>query len=396
MKKDFFLLGQNMKVIIPTLQTIFPVLGEIDHCLTISVVHSTALAFTLPPPGKLSEYAWLSILERNGSAKRFISPELKNIHSLAPSHAPTSHNHKKTTFAADADDVPLGDNELPNRLIDFFCVVDCSMQLHPNEIKRDLSTRTSPEDLAFWPQICDCYPEQDFHSQDMEFPGHLPSFVLPEGCRPSLVHKTPTFFTFVLTTGGGDRLYGGSLQIYDETKGIEEVRDAILNSGYEGELPRFLEERDEDDPEIVFFSKSLVLLSHYPLFDLFRTSLKQLNMLTLIEAPLPIERYISNLCREVPLPPQGKIRVEFSFIPGKVIAIERPPTNHLPMVNFSYRPLFSSLSVSNIMVVLGCLMEECKVVLLSQHYSALCPVSEALLSALFPFEWQGLYIVSSI
>lgn len=359
----------------------------------VSIFHSTALAFAMPPPGKLSEYAWLSILERNKTAKRFISPELKNIHSLTPSHAPTTLNQKK--FTADDSSVPLRSNELPNRLIDFFCVVDCSMQLHPNEIRKDLSKLTSPEELAFWPQVCDCYPELDAHIQDMEFPGHLPSFVLPEGCRPSLVHKTPSFFTFVLTTGLGDRLYGGSLQIYDQTKGIEEVREAMLSSGYKGKLPGFLEERDKNNHEIVFFSKSLVLLSHYPFFDLFRNSLKQLNMLTLIEAPLPIERYISNLCREIPLPPQGRIRVEFSFTPGKIIAIDRPPSNELPMAKFSYRPLFSALSVSNIMIVMGCLMEECKVVLLSHHYSVLCPVAEALLSALFPFRWQGLYIVSS-
>eukprot|EP00980_Cylindrotheca_fusiformis_P011968 scaffold2830_cov131-Cylindrotheca_fusiformis.AAC.89 len=354
---------------------------------------TAALAFTMPPPGKLSEYAWLSILERNASVKRFISPELKNIYSLTPSFAPTNYIQKKST--SDADSAVLKNNELPNRLIDFFCVVNCSMQLHPNEIRKDLSKLTSPEQLRFWPQVCDCYPEQDTYNRDMEFPGHLPSFVLPEGCRPSLVHKTPSFFTFVLTTGLGDRLYGGSLQIHDETKGIEELREAILDSGYKGDLPGFLEERDDDDSEIVFFSKSLVLLSHYPFFDLFRTSLKQLNMLTLIEAPLPIERYISNLCREVPLPPQGKIRVEFSFTPGNIIAIDRPCKNELPMVNFSYRPLFSSLSVSNILIVLGCLMEECKVVLLSHHYSVLCPVAEGLLSALFPFRWQGLYIVSS-
>jgi hypothetical protein len=348
----------------------------------------------MPPPGRLAEYAWLSILERNEDAKRFVKTDLKNIHTLTPSHATISHADKKT--ARHDDRTPLGDNELPNRLIDFFCVVSSSMHLHPNEIKKDLSELLSPEELEFWPHIQDCYPEQDFHNQDTEFPGHLPSFVLPDGCRPSLTHKAPTFFTFVLTTSDGDRLYGGSLQIYDDAKSIGEVQEAVLSSGYEGSFPRFLQGQDDDAPEIVFFSKSLVLLSHYPFFDLFRTSLKQLNLLTLVEAPLPIERYISNICREVPLPPQGNIKVEFGFTPDRIISIERPPNNDLPMTNFSFRPLFSSLSVGNIIVVLGCLMEECKVVLLSNHYSMLCPVAEALLGVLFPFEWQGIYIVSLV
>ena len=94
-------------------------------------------------------------------------------------------------------------------------------------------------------------------------------------------------------------------------------------------------------------------------------------------------------------PPQGQIKVEFSFTTNRKFVIERPPINELPMANFSYRPLFVSLSVSNIMVVLGYLLQEQKVVLLSKHNSLLTPVAEALLSALFPFRWVGLYIVSN-
>lgn len=287
-------------------------------------------------------------------------------------------------------------NPLPNRLLDYFCVVECSMKLHPNDATKDLSQLYSPEELSFWPEVCDCFPPQDTHKEDTEFPAHLPSFVLPQGCRPSLRQRAPSFFTFVLTTAEGDRLYGGCLQIFDELKGIDKVRGGILGSGYKGKLPHFLEKGSKDAPDFLFFSKSLVLISHYPFFDLFRSSLKQLNMLTLVESPLPIERYIANLCREVPLPPQGKVKVQFCLTPGKIISIERPPPNQLPLANFSFRPLFSTLSVSNIMVVLGCLMEECKVVLLSQYNSILCPVAEALLSALFPLEWQGIYIVSRL
>jgi hypothetical protein len=350
-----------------------------------------ALAFAMPPPGPLSELAWLSILQRNSAAnKRFTtSPGLKNIHNLTASTSPSS-----ITSTSKSSSQKTLDGELPNRLIDYFCVVSCSMQLHPKDLETDLSTVASPEGLNFWPEVADCFPVQTMH-RDMEFPGHLPSFVLPEGCHPSKTQKPPCFFTFVLTLGDGDRLYGGVLQIYDETMETEGLKEVILNSGYEGELPQFLLQEDEDDQsDIVFLPKCLVILSHHPLFDLFRESLLQLYRITLVEAPLPIERYISNLVSEIPLPPQGKIIVDFGFTTEKLIKIERPPINKLPVANFSYRPLFASLSVGNILVVMGCLMEECKVALLSKHFGILCPVAEALLSALFPFEWQGLYVVS--
>ena len=136
-------------------------------------------------------------------------------------------------------------------------------------------------------------------------------------------------------------------------------------------------------------------MSHYGLFDLFRKVLLQLYRITIVEAPLPIERYIANVVCEVPLPPQGRIKVEFGFTSDEPWALERPAMNKLPLANFSYRPLFASLSVGNIITVIGCLLEESRIVLLSKCYSILCPVGEALLSCLFPFTWQGLYIVST-
>jgi hypothetical protein len=343
-----------------------------------------ALAFAMPPPGPLSELAWLSILERNEAVKRFGLKELKNIRMLTPNYA--------TPAACPRNNSKIGD-EIPNRLIDHFCVVSCSMQLHPKDLDKDLSTLKSPEELRFWPHIGDCFPVRTAHD-DMTFPEHWPSFVSPDGCHPSTTQKAPNFFTFVLTQADGDRLYGGCLQTNDESMETESLKDVILNSGYTGKLPQFLTKQGGGHHDIVFFPKCLILLSHHPFFDLFREALLELYRITLVEAPLPIERYISNLCCEVPLPAQGKIKVEFGFTTDKAIKIERPPINQLPMVNFSYRPLFASLSVGNIMVVMGCLMEECQVVLLSQHFGLITPVAEALLSALFPFEWQGLYLVS--
>jgi DENN domain-containing protein 5 len=337
-----------------------------------------ALAFVMPPPGPLSMPAWQAILERNETAKRYKSAGLMNIHSLAPAITSSESNS--------LDSSRITGGVMPNRLIDFFCMVTNSLQLHPEQLGKDLSKLSSPEDIVLWPHVADCYPVQGSYS-DMIFPEHLPSFVLPHGCRPTLSQPAPTFFTFVLTQGDGDRIYGGALQIYDEHMEMEDLKTLFVTSGYEGDLPSFL-----DEPEIVFRPKCLILLSHYPFFDLFRESLLQLYRISLLQAPLPIERYVANLVSEIPLPPRGKVRVEFGFTSSRLISIERPPPNELPLANFSYRPLFASLSTGNIMVVLGCLMEECKVVLLSSQCSILTPVAEALMSAIFPFEWQGLYI----
>lgn len=95
---------------------------------------------------------------------------------------------------------------------------------------------------------------------------------------------------------------------------------------------------------------------------------------------------------EVPLPPPGKVQVKFGFTIKDNWTIERPPENQLPLANFSYQPLFACLSVSNVLVVMGCLLQETRVALVSKHYALLGPVAEALLSLLFPFHWQGMYL----
>jgi DENN (AEX-3) domain len=84
--------------------------------------------------------------------------------------------------------------------------------------------------------------------------------------------------------------------------------------------------------------------------------------------------------------------VNFGFTVQDRWIIERPPENQLPLANFSFQPLFTSLSVSNILVVMGCLLQETRLVLVSKHYAILGPIAEALLSLLFPFHWQGMYL----
>eukprot|EP00953_Heterococcus_sp_UTEX-ZZ885_P005663 3519-Heterococcus_DN1.PRE.1 len=56
----------------------------------------------------------------------------------------------------------------------------------------------------------------------------------------------------------------------------------------------------------LYCPKALLLLSHYPFYNVYSQFLQQLYRISLSEAPVPIERYISNFVCEVPLPPQGQ------------------------------------------------------------------------------------------
>ena len=296
----------------------------------------------------------------------------------------------------------------PERLVDFFCVLGAKQVLAPHQLKRDLSKTTNPAELSLQTRLIDCYPKS---RPDMEFPNLIHTFCFPNGCCVSKELKSPTILTQVLTSASGHRLYTAVLTFYDTTIRASQFLNLLNDSGYKGTFPSWLvHENDERVPpdlkermseqavskndEAYYLPKCLVVVSHYAFFDVFRKFLQQLyRIYTCGVSPLPLERFIANFVNDVPLPPEGRAKVQWEcFTRGFMIDISRPPPNQLPLVNFSFHPLFSTLSVANILVVWGCLLKEGRVALCSKYHSLLTPVAEALLSLLFPLEWQGIYI----
>lgn len=308
---------------------------------------------------------------------------------------------------------------LPNRLVDYFCVVGGSgkFERHATGVP-PLRLTTRPSELRFEPEVIDRYPKASAYRDGMAVPAHLPRFVFPEGCRPRSKHLKPTLFPFVLTAETGTRLYGAAMHVHDKSMGIDELADLVRAGLGEGEdMPVWLRgigdhafdalstERELGDskgvaseageasiPEVVYVPQCLVLLSHYPFHDVYRAFLKQIYMISLVESPLPIERFICNFVSECPLPPLGKIEVRYQMTGDVALTISRPPENRLPMARFGHRPLFAALSAGNIMVLMGVLLQEGKIALCATSYAMLGAVAEALVSLIFPFVWQGMYI----
>jgi DENN domain-containing protein 5 len=262
----------------------------------------------------------------------------------------------------DSDDtiIKKPSSEKPKRLVDFFCVIG------PSSTRRGCS-------------VVDCYPKT---RRNVEFPRHLPQFCFPNGYRASTSPQPPTLMTLVLTSGNGNRLYGSVLTLHEEAT-AEQLRmfdDSILP-------------KKREPHQMVYLATCLVVLSHYPFFDVFRTFLRQLYRIYHSgTSPLPLERYIATFVRNVPLP-SLRSRVHWEcFTKDTTIDFELPAPNELPLVSYSYQPLFFTLSVSNMLVVWGTLLKEGHVVLVSKFHSLLTPVAEALLSLLYPLQWHGLYI----
>ena len=370
--------------------------SSLEERLLFSRAKYAAVAFVTPTGNSVAAFrAWRSLVERDKSLARYVKPgciltslsqlSLLDVESINARDGPASQ-----------------DRSMPDRFLDFFCVVGYTKKLYPGETRKDLYAIESLEGLALEATVLDCYPAPNAYA-DMDFPDQISRFVFPDGCLISETQKPPSLFTFVLTSANGYRLYGAALRIYDETMETCQMKSVLEASGYTVPMPWWLSNSSTPPPsrsgtparrpsDIIFLPKCLVVISHYSFFHAFRQFLKQLYRLSILETPLPIERYIANFTSELPLPPQGKVEVKFGFMSDVHCTISRPAPNELPLARFSFRPLFTTLSISNILVLVGCLLEETKVVLVSQRYGLLTPCAEALLSFLFPFEWQGIYI----
>ena len=277
--------------------------------------------------------------------------------------------------------------KLPIRLIDAFVTVG-AQELAPHS---GSLADASPEDVRLVPRVLDCFPRAEAEPSRSP-PEHLAQFVFPGACTLLSRERPPTAFSFVLTGVTSVKQHGVALTIWEETEAS--TLAPLFRRLPEAARPSWVRSLSSDDGafvKLVFAPKVLVLLSHYPFYSAMQEYLTQLYRISLSSAPLPIERYISSFVSEAPLPPQGQVEVHYP-LPDRTIVLLRPPKNRLPMADFSYRPLFACLSLQHVLDVFGCLLIEARVAIFSRYLSILTPVCEALLSLLFPFDWQGAFI----
>lgn len=143
----------------------------------------------------------------------------------------------------------------------------------------------------------------------------------------------------------------------------------------------------------VYLPKCIVLLSTYPYLMAFREYLTQLNRLSKLgEMTLPIERYITNICCEIPAPPPGSFEVQTTIL-DSIIKIWSPPHNQpIAWVSLPFSHVFECLDIDNVILVWHCLVLERQVLLTSTQLSILTTTAEILMSLLFPMRWSHAYI----
>jgi len=258
------------------------------------------------------------------------------------------------------------------------------------------------EELSLQACLDNCFPPATTYQDAL--PDQCAPFIFPSGLHFSSEDRAPSVSTFVLTDANRVKVFGAALIFY-ELLDPEEVALLVTPTAVPENYPELdvrydykkaLASRRQEIAakpgwHMVYAPKALALTGHYAFYSAFTEFLADIYRTSLSAAPVPIERFINQFVVETPLPPMGRIEVCVA-LPSKTLSISRPAVNKLPMVDFSYRPLFAYLSVDHIITVLKMICGEYSICFVSKRLALLTPIQEAILSFLFPLVWQGVYI----
>ena len=258
----------------------------------------------------------------------------------------------------------------------------------------------------FEPRITSRYPLADHAENPLPVEG-IASFCYPSGKLPLLTEeRMPKVHYFVTTGEKGSSMYGVCLVFWErmEVHWIDKGAEKKMMEAPVYNKPDFHSKtKDKDDNSHtthVYIPKCLVLLSMHPYLPAFREYLVQLHRLSRLPPSstdpkpmtLPIERYITNFCSEIPAPPPGSFQVQTTIM-DSIISIWSPEHNMpIQWVSLPFSHLFQCLDVENILTIWTALALERQVLITSTQLSLLTTCCEIFLSLLFPLKWTHAYI----
>lgn len=253
-------------------------------------------------------------------------------------------------------------------------------------------------DETFEPKITARFPATDY--QDNPLNPMIVQFCYPgsDTIIPSTTYEMPRVHHFVLTNDRGRKMYGTCLTIMEEYK-------AAADGPWKSQATVTLQSDDEEEAcgievsvdhqgKALYIPKVLCLLSTWPYLTAFREYLSQLYRLASATDVMttPIERYIQNICQEIPAPPPGAYQVEVSILDSTIRFWAPPAKLPIAYVALPYQTLFECLDVENVLLLWRAMVTERKVLLVSSQYSILTVCAEILCSLLFPMKWSHLYV----
>lgn len=147
----------------------------------------------------------------------------------------------------------------------------------------------------------------------------------------------------------------------------------------------FYEQIETKENEIYYFPKCISIISHYPLFALFKQLLEFLSnsfKTNIFDECESIERILDNFLFEIPMATLPTVQVSVK-IGSDIQIISCSPF----YANFQIEQLFHFLSIDNIIKIVGWILTERTIVFVSKDVYLLGLIIQSFLWLIEPFKW---------
>ncbi|CAN9514261.1 unnamed protein product [Ophioblennius macclurei] len=219
-------------------------------------------------------------------------------------------------------------------------------------------------------------------SEDVSVPKDIDLRALPQLCFPggleiSNEEKSELFHFLVFTDVFGNKTYGVVMQYYCP------ILDWTSFN------------KNGSSPCVKLFSPySFCVISKYPYFTALKDCLSclliQLKVCRLSDMEERVREFAAKLTL-VPIPPPGQLHLMFTLHP-LTITLPSSEDKNQPALDLDLHLPFICFKPQQLLLILSCLLQEQRVVLLSADWSRLTLVAESFLVFLQPLSWQQPYV----
>lgn len=256
--------------------------------------------------------------------------------------------------------------------------------------------------MIYKPVIINRYPLVDYSHYPLF--DNLPLFCLPMGATIECWHEEdsilnqPSLSTFVLTSNFAEKVYASLLNFYEpispDNLTTEELKLIGFYQNDEGSLKSSLKGK------CLQRIKSICILSLWPFFDQFKHFLVNIfKKFCIDKSPkrFSLESYIFHFMKSIPFPsperPNIMVNVShFGDYYAENLLFSTFDDLPIPSNGASFRKLLVNLGSENCLYVMLFVLTEQKILLHSLRLNLLTELAEAIVTMIFPFNWNCPYI----
>ena len=155
---------------------------------------------------------------------------------------------------------------------------------------------------------------------------------------------------------------------------------------YEPEVKALNKSLNVSKYKYYFIPKCICLISIHPYIKLFKEILFLLYKYSLLNQKIPIEKIITNLLIEVPIPPRGLYSIDFTLI-NSIKTLQRTENNKLLLTEIDLKKFYNNIHLDIQLQVLKHLIYGSKIIFFSKNINNLTESILAFLFLLFPFKF---------